>query len=449
MASSRDAVPRHLVGELVEAFAGHPVERPEYVAARIKKPIEAPQVNAIHWTMVSIDTTCSMLRAIQRCCRYLSLMETTSRVGFHMFEKVGKAGDEMAAEIDRERRRFLGRAAMTMAAAQLGMLDRAQGADREPRELAAIGRAPEWINSPRLTAASLLGKVVLVDFWTYTCINWLRTLPYVRAWVQKYQRSLVVIGVHTPEFPFEHDVNNVRRAVGQMRIEYPIVIDNDYSIWRAFKNQYWPALYFLDARGRVRQHHFGEGEYEWSERAIQRLLLEGGIASGANGLVGVDGSGFEAAADWANLRSPETYVGYERSENFASRETPALDKQRAYAAPARLALNQWSLAGDWTIGRQATALNKASGQIAYRFHARDVHLVMGPSRPGTTIRFRVTIDGQPPGAAHGLDVDEGGNGTAAEQRLYQLIRQSKPIGDRTFVIEFLDAGVEAFSFTFG
>ena len=338
---------------------------------------------------------------------------------------------------------------MTMAAARCGVLDTAEANQREPRELAAIGRAAEWLNSPRLTASSLLGKVVLVDFGTYTCINWLRTLPYVRAWAQKYRQGLVLIGVHTPEFEFEKNLDNVRRAVGQMRIEYPIVIDNDYSIWRAFRNQYWPALYFLDGRGRVRQSHFGEGEYESSERIIQRLLSDAGVAGVTSGIVSVDGSGVEAAPDWTNLRSPETYVLYERTNNFASRDVAALDQRRGYRAPARLALNEWALAGEWTMGRHATVLNKASGQILHRFHARDLHLVMGPSRPGSPVRFRVTIDGQPPGSAHGLDVDEAGNGVAGEQRLYQLIRQPKPIVDRTFGIEFVDAGVEAFSFTFG
>jgi thiol-disulfide isomerase/thioredoxin len=365
---------------------------------------------------------------------------------------VSKKGWDVVAEgFDRERRRFLGRAAMTMAAAHLGMLpaSAAEADDREPRELAAIGRATEWLNSSRLTAASLRGKVVLVDFWTYTCINWLRTLPYVRAWSQKYQQGLVVIGVHTPEFAFEHNLDNVRRAVQQMRVEYPVVIDNDYAIWRAFRNQYWPALYLIDPRGRIRERQFGEGEYERSERAIQRLLSEAGVTSVSGGMVSVEGGGIEAAADWTNLRSPETYVLYDRSENFASREAPALDRRRAYTAPNRLALNQWSFAGEWTMGTLATVLNKASGQIVYRFHARDVHLVMGPPRSASPVRFRVTIDGQPPGAARGLDVDEGGNGTASEQRLYQLIRQPKPIVDRKFAIEFLDAGVEAFSFTFG
>ena len=347
-----------------------------------------------------------------------------------------------------ERRRFLGSTAMTIAAAHFGTLD-AQRDDREPRELAAIGRATEWLNSPRLTAASLRGKVVLVDFWTYTCINWLRTLPYVRSWSHKYQQGLVVIGVHTPEFPFEHHLDNVRRAVQQMRVEYPVVIDNDYSIWRAFRNQYWPALYLIDPRGRIRERQFGEGEYERSERAIQRLLSEAGVTGMTNTIVPVEGGGLEAAADWNSLQSPETYVLYDRSENFASRNAAVLDRRRAYSAPGRLALNQWSLAGEWTMGTQATVLNKAGGQIVHRFRARDVHLVMGPPRSASPVPFRVTIDGQPPGAAHGLDVDEGGNGTASEQRLYQLIRQPKPIVDRTFAIEFLDAGVEAFAFTFG
>ena len=336
---------------------------------------------------------------------------------------------------------------MTVAAAHFGMSGAADAEDL-PRELAAIGRATEWLNSPRLTAASLRGKVVLVDFWTYTCINWLRTLPYVRAWSQKYDQGLVVIGVHTPEFPFEHNLDNVRRAVQQMNVPYPVVIDNDYSIWRAFRNQYWPALYVIDPRGRIRERQFGEGEYERSERAIQRLLSEAGV--GIDTAIGpVVGSGSEAAADWASLRSPETYVLYGRSDSFASRDAAALDRRRAYAAPSRLALNQWSLAGEWTIGAQATVLHKASGQIVYRFHARDLHLVMGPPRSARPVRFRVTIDGQPPGAAHGLDVDDSGNGIASEQRLYQLIRQPKPIVDRTFAIEFLDADVEAFSFTFG
>ena len=351
----------------------------------------------------------------------------------------------MNETIDMTRRRFLTRSTMTFAAAHLGMLDRA-GATRQ---LAAIGRATEWLNSPRLALESLAGKVLLVDFWTYTCINWLRTLPYVRAWAQKYRQGLTIIGVHTPEFPFEHNIDNVRRSLQQMRIEYPVVIDNDNSIWRAFENQYWPALYLVDPRGRIRHRQFGEGEYPASERAIQRLLKEAGVSSVGDDVVAVDGSGFEAPADWTNLKSPETYVGYARAENFVSPEGARRDQPRTYRAAPRLTLNQWSLAGEWTIGRQATVLNKPPGQILLRFHARDVHLVMGPSRPGDPVRFRVSIDGQPPGAAHGLDVDDGGNGTAREQRLYQLVRQPTSIVDRQFVIEFLDAGAEAFAFTFG
>ena len=353
---------------------------------------------------------------------------------------------------------------MTIAAAHLGILGTVASASlaealadagtvtpnqREPPELAALGRATEWLNSPRLTAASLLGKVVLVDFWTYTCINWLRTLPYVRAWAQKYRQGLVVIGVHTPEFAFEKNLDNVRRAVQQMRIDHPIVIDNDYAIWRAFKNRYWPALYFIDARGRLRQHHFGEGEYEQSELAIQRLLAEAGATRIGEGVVSVDAAGFEAPADWENLKSPENYLGYDRTGNFASPGGAVQDRRHVYAAPTRVALNNWALAGDWTIGNQATVLSKAPGRLVCRFHARDLHLVMGPQRRESPVRFRVSIDGQPPGAAHGLDADAGGNGTVVEQRLYQLIRQPKPIVDRTFEIEFLDAGVEAFAFTFG
>ena len=320
---------------------------------------------------------------------------------------------------------------------------------RAPRELAALGGAAEWLNSPRLTPSSLAGKVVLVDFWTYTCINWLRTLPYVRAWAQKYREGLVLIGVHTPEFAFERNVDNVRRAVKQMRIEYPVAIDNDYSIWRAFNNQYWPALYFIDARGRVRQHHFGEGEYERSEKTIQELLTEAGVAGISGGSVSIDAKGLEVAADWGNLKSPENYVGHERTENFVSPGGVERDRRRVYAVPARLALNQWALAGEWTIGKQATVLDSPNGRIVNRFHARDLHLVMGPVAPGDSVRFRVSIDGQPPGPARGLDVDEGGNGTVVEQQLYQLIRQPKPIVDRQFQIEFLDAGVEALAFTFG
>jgi|SRR5712671_1890466 len=317
-------------------------------------------------------------------------------------------------------------------------------------ELASLERANEWLNSPPLTAQGLRGKVVLVDFWTYTCINWLRTLPYVRGWAEKYKdQGLVVIGVHAPEFAFEKNLNNVRWAVKEMRVDYPVAVDNEHVIWRAFKNQYWPALYFIDAQGRVRHRQFGEGGYEQSEMFIQRLLAEAGVGGIGDELVSVDARGIEAAADWGTLKSPENYVGYERTQNFASPGGAVVDRPRMYERPARLRLNEWALSGDWTVTKETAALNKPNGGIAYRFHARDLHLVMGPAAPGTFIRFRVLIDGRPPGAAHGIDIDEQGNGTVTEQRLYQLIRQPKPIADREFQIEFFGSGVEAFAFTFG
>jgi thiol-disulfide isomerase/thioredoxin len=310
--------------------------------------------------------------------------------------------------------------------------------------------ATGWINSGPLTPAGLRGKVVLVNFWTYTCINWLRTLPYVRAWTEKYgEHGVVVVGVHTPEFGFEHDIDNVRRAVKAMRIDYPVPTDNDYEVWNAFANHYWPALYFVDAEGKIRHHQFGEGMYEQSEMVIQQLLAEAGIEGIAPGLVSVDPQGIEVAADWANLRSPENYLGYDRTENFASPGSEVLGESHAYSEPARFSLNHWALSGDWTVGDHAVALNEANGRIAYRFHARDLHLVMGPAARGTSVRFRLFLDGEPAAPAHGADVDDQGNGTVSEQRTYQLIRQPNPIEDRTFEIEFLDPGVEAFAFTFG
>jgi thiol-disulfide isomerase/thioredoxin len=353
----------------------------------------------------------------------------------------------MPTELDHGRRRFLGSAAMTLAGARFGMLDASQANGREPRPLADLGRAREWLNSP--PAATLLGKVVLVQFGTYTCINWLRTLPYVRAWDQKYRQGLVVIGVHTPEFAFEKKLENVRRAVQQMKLDFPIAVDNDYAIWRAFNNRYWPALYFMDARGRLRGQHFGEGEYERSERTIRGLLAETGATRDDKGTVPIAASGFELQADWQNLKSPEIYLGHDRTENFSSPGAAALGRRRVYAAPGRLELNRWALTGEWTMTNQATVLNKAGGRIVCRFHARDVHLVMGPLRQETPIRFRVSMDGRSPGPAHGLDVDDSGSGTVVEQRLYQLIRQPGPIVDRALEIEFLDAGVEAYAFTFG
>lgn len=316
-------------------------------------------------------------------------------------------------------------------------------------ELASLERAEAWLNSPPLTAPALRGKVVLVDFWTYTCINWLRTLPYVRAWSEKYKdQGLVVIGVHAPEFGFEKDIDNVRAAVKDVRIDYPVALDSNHVIWRAFRNNYWPALYFIDAQGRVRHHFFGEGGYEQSEMMIQQLLAEAGARNIEREPVSVKGEGLEAAADWRDLMSPENYLGHARTENFASPGGAAVDKPRTYELPARLRLNEWALSGDWTVTKEAIALNQPNGRIAYRFHARDLHLVMGRSR-GTAVRFRVLIDGKPPGAAHGIDIDAEGYGTVAAQRLYQLIRQPQPIADRQFEIEFLGPGVEAFAFTFG
>ena len=317
-------------------------------------------------------------------------------------------------------------------------------------EFPALGGATGWLNSPPLSAAELRGKVVLIDFWTYSCINWRRELPYVRAWAEKYrQHGLVVIGVHTPEFAFEKDVDNIRWALKDMNIDYPVAIDSDYAIWRAFDNNYWPALYFIDANGRIRGRHFGEGDYDKSERMIQQLLAEAGGRGFASGPVSVEGEGAEAAPDFANLRTPEIYLGHGRTANFASEGGVARDKGRVYAAPTSLKLNTWALSGDWTVKREAALLNQPGGRIALRFHARDVHLVMGPSARGASVRFRVRIDGQPPGASHGVDVDAEGHGTASEQRMYQLIRQVNPVADRRFEIELLDPGVEAFSFTFG
>ena len=317
-------------------------------------------------------------------------------------------------------------------------------------ELPSLDGATGWLNSPPLTPAGLRGKVVLVGFWTYTCINWLRQLPYLRAWAEKYSgHGLVVIGVHTPEFSFEHNVANVRQAVQDMGITYPVATDNDYAVWRAFGNHYWPALYFADAGGRIRHHHFGEGEYGQSEMVIQQLLAEAGSADAGTDLVSVEARGLEAPADWASLRSPENYTGHGRTENFASPGGAVPGKPHLYTIPARLGLNQWALSGDWTIEDEAATLNATNGQIACRFHGRDLNLVMGPAALGTPVRCRVLIDGQPPGEAHGSDVDRDGNGMVTQQRVYQLIRQPGPITGRTFEITFPDPGAQAYAFTFG
>jgi thiol-disulfide isomerase/thioredoxin len=316
-------------------------------------------------------------------------------------------------------------------------------------ELPSLDGATGWLNSPPLTPAGLRGKVVLAGFWTYTCINWLRQLPYLRAWAQKYSdQGLVVLGVHTPEFPFEHNADNVRQAIQEMRIDYPVALDNNYGVWRAFDNYYWPALYLTDAQGRIRHHHFGEGEYRQSEMVIQQLLTDAGSAGAGHDLVSVEARGVEAPADWDTLRSPENYTGYERTENFASPGGAVPGQSHVYTAPAELRLNHWALSGGWTMDEQAT-LNTANGGISCRFHARDLNLVMGPAAPGTSLRFSVLLDGQPPDAAHGSDIDRQGNGTLTQPRLYQLIRQPSPITDRTFEIIFADPGAQAYAFTFG
>jgi thiol-disulfide isomerase/thioredoxin len=307
----------------------------------------------------------------------------------------------------------------------------------------SLGGATEWLNSEPLGPAELEDRVVVVNFWTLTCINWLRQEPYVRGWSQAYQDDgLVVIGVHTPEFSFEHEIDRVRRATGERAIDYPVAVDNDYEVWSAFDNQYWPALYIIDAEGVIRDQHFGEGRYEQSERVIQRLL------DVERELVSVEGLGVEAEADWDHLRTPETYLGHGRGEHFASPDGAALDERRAYQLPERLRVNQWALAGDWTIGRENVVLDQAGGSIACRFDARDAHLVLSPGAR-EPIPFRVLLDGEAPGPSHGVDVDEDGNGVLRDGRLYQLAREHDAVRERTLEIMFLEPGAEAYAFTFG
>jgi thiol-disulfide isomerase/thioredoxin len=364
---------------------------------------------------------------------------------------------EIPTEIGPNRRRFLESSIMAIVAAHLGLTGCANAqSNKSAIRLSSEGSMPsltgatEWLNSAPLTPASLRGKVVLINFWTFSCINSLRQLPYLRAWAAKYKnQGLVVVGVQAPEFEFEKNLDDVRWARKSMELDYPIAIDNDHAIWRAFNNNAWPALYYVDATGRIRHHQLGEGNYDRAELVIQQLLAEIGNSSVAGGFASVDARGAEAPANWGSLRSPETYVGYERAESFASPGGAATNKSHTYALPARLKLNQWALSGDWTIHGQGAVLNKINGGISYRFHARDLHLVMGPARREASVRFRVLIDRQPPLTAHGGDVDPQGNGTIVEQRLYQLIRQPEPIADRQFDIEFLDAGAEVFVFTFG
>jgi thiol-disulfide isomerase/thioredoxin len=314
----------------------------------------------------------------------------------------------------------------------------------------ALDGATTWLNSAPLTPSDLQGRVVVVEFLTYTCINWLRTLPYVRAWHERYGRfGVTVIGIHTPEFPFEADLDNVRRALGTLGVEFAVAVDNDYAIWEAFANHYWPALYFAGVDGRIRHQHFGEGAYDKSERVIQELLAEAEIRDVPDDLVVPDVREVERPADEHSLRSGETYLGYERSESFGSPERTAFDTRHTYSVPSRLGLNQWALAGDWTVHSSAVSLDAPGGTIAFRFHARDVNVIMGAASPDMPAHFRVQIDGQPPGDAHGLDAGRDGDGVATEPRMYQLIRQQERIHDRLFEIEFADAGVAAYDFTFG
>jgi thiol-disulfide isomerase/thioredoxin len=355
----------------------------------------------------------------------------------------------MSEKISLNRRSFLRTAAITLGGLPFGQFALAQGGSGRGL-LSAFADANTWINSEPLTVSQLRGKVVLVDFWTYTCINWRRQLPYVRAWAQKYKdKGLVVIGVHAPEFSFEKNIDNVRWATTDMGIDYPVVIDNDRGIWDAFNNEYWPALYFVDAHGRVRHQVFGEGQYQQSEILIQKLLTENHVSDVGSEFTSVEARGAEVAADWGDLRSEENYVGYERTQNFASLGGDKPDKRYEYSLPGQLRLNHWALSGQWTMGREAIVSNQPNGRIVYRFHARDLNLVMGPGDAKRPAQFRVSIDEQPPNGAQGVDVDDQGNGTVREPRMYQLIRQPFPVVDRQFEIKFLDAGVEAFSFTFG
>jgi cytochrome c biogenesis protein CcdA/thiol-disulfide isomerase/thioredoxin len=316
--------------------------------------------------------------------------------------------------------------------------------------LPSLAGAVGWLNSAPLTRESLKGKVVLVDFWTYSCINCLRAIPYVEAWSEKYKNDgLVVIGVHTPEFAFEKDQSNVSKAVQDLKITYPIAIDSNYAIWKAFNNQYWPAHYFIDAQGTIRYHHFGEGEYDKSEEVIQQLLKEKNANLKASGIVQVTASGAQAAADVNDVQSPETYIGYARQDSYVSPEKIKQNTPGVYTSPGRLNVNNWALAGTWNVGSERAMLAATPGKIVFRFHARDLHLVLGPGKDGRPVRFRVLLDGAAPLDDHGVDVDAQGNGSVKDYRLYQLIRQKGKVEDRTFQIEFLDPGVQAFAFTFG
>jgi thiol-disulfide isomerase/thioredoxin len=316
--------------------------------------------------------------------------------------------------------------------------------------LGSFAGATGWLNSEPLTPEALRGRVVLVDFWTYTCVNWLRTLPYLRAWDAKYRRAgLTIVGVHTPEFGFERNIDNIIREAQNLRVVYPVAIDSDYGVWQAFANHFWPAVYLADAEGNIRYHHFGEGEYAATEMAIQQLLIDMGADGIDQDLVMVEPQGLEVAAAWRTLQSPETYLGYRQASGFAHEVDATFDQPTAYRAPEHLALNEWALAGRWTVAGHAVILDEPGGRIAFQFHARDVNLVMGPSSTAAPARYRVFLDGELVGGAHGVDVDVAGGGAVETQRTYQLVRQVGRIEDRRAEIEFLDAGVEAYCFTFG
>jgi thiol-disulfide isomerase/thioredoxin len=316
--------------------------------------------------------------------------------------------------------------------------------------LASFEGATEWLNSEPLTPEGLRGRIVLVDFWTYTCVNWLRTLPYVRAWAAKYRDDgLTVIGVHTPEFGFERDVDNVVAQSRALGVEYPIAVDSDYAVWQAFANHFWPAVYIADGQGRLRYHHFGEGEYAMTEMVIQQLLLDAGAGGIDQDLVTVEPRGLEVAADWRTLQSPETYLGHRQGTGFTSQDVSRLDAPHVYAAATQLPLNSWDLSGNWTVAGHAAVLNEPGGRLAFQFHARDLNLVVGPASKGASIPFRIFLDGEVADGAHGSDVDADGRGIVRDQRTYQLIRQPGPIVERRFEIEFLDAGAEAYCVTFG
>ncbi len=363
--------------------------------------------------------------------------------------------DAMRGRDEQDREAHAGAMQGAMSGAMSGamtgaMSGQSSGASHVEGELPSLGGAVAWLNSDPLTAEALRGKVVMIDFWTYSCINCLRTLPYLRAWQDRYKdHGFTIVGVHTPEFAFEKKESNVSRAVRDLGVRYPVAIDNDYAIWRAFNNEYWPAHYFVDSMGRIRGHHFGEGGYEESEELIRELLTEAGNKNLPAPTAVLSGKGVEAAPDEGSVASPETYVGYDRAENFASSAAITRDRAADYGTSSGLKLNQWALGGNWTVGAESATANSAAGKISFRFHARDLHLVLAPREDGKPVRFRVTIDGHKPQDDRGTDVDAQGNGSVQEQRLYQLIRQSGAVQDHTFTIEFLDPGVRAYAFTFG